>query len=63
MNKLYSIAFRRLLKHVSATEINSTNIQSVLDANNIKQTGSYMLYRLPRNELKVFIKNPCPVQK
>lgn len=63
MNKLYSIAYRRLLKSISATEINSTNIQNVLDANNIKQTGSYMLYRFPRTELKTFVKNPCPVQK
>lgn len=63
MNKLYSVAFRRLLKGLSATEITTNNIQNVLDTNNIKPTGSYMLYRLPRHELKIFVKNPCPVQK
>jgi hypothetical protein len=61
MNRLYTLAFKRILASLSAESFGPKNTASVLESQNVKQIGSFVFHKLPRDEMRNFIKNPCPV--
>jgi hypothetical protein len=63
MNKLYSIAFKRLLSNLTDPNLTPSTILNTLSANNIQPTPNYLLHRLPKEDLKDFLKHPCPIAK
>lgn len=63
MNKLYLLAYKRVLHRLAAQEARSANLASVLEQNSIKPIGSHLFRRFPKDEIKNFVANPCPVTK
>lgn len=49
MNKIYSLAYKRILASLSAQEITPANVGTVLSNNNIKPVGAFIYHRLPRD--------------
>lgn len=48
MNRLYSIAFKRILTALNSQDINPSNVDALLDSNKIKPIGSFVFHRLAR---------------
>lgn len=48
MNRLYSIAFKRILASLNAQEITPANVDTTLQDNKVKPAGSYVYHRLAR---------------
>lgn len=63
MNKLYSLAFKRILNALSVQELKPGAVAPVLENNKIKPVGNFIYYRLPREDIRCFIKTPCAVPK
>lgn len=63
MNKLYSIAFKRIIASLGGQEITSTNVETILNDNKIKPLGSFIYTQFPKTEFREFLKVPCPVEK
>lgn len=61
MQKLYAVAYQRILNRLGQEALSPSRLPLILSDNNIREAGDFIYHRMPREELRQFIKNPCPV--
>ena len=48
MQKLYSIAFQRILKKLGQQSVEPDSIKEILASQNIREVGNFVFHRIPR---------------
>lgn len=61
MQKMYAIAFQRILNRLGKEGIEVTSVRGLLSSQGYREVGDFVYHRLPREEFRNFAKVPCPV--